>query len=314
GSGDPAATSFRDAAYLLADRLVELQQLSARNGAWDDSFRELDGNLVLYPAGSRVMWVGSTAWAGIALILARDLLPEGDRYDGAISAAAAFYRDEQDCRATAGLPAGSVTEGTEGNLSSHLFIAAAAARGLASATGPNDLAAFIADQLFDVEQSRFFCGVRVDFGSGFDRNSCFVGGSGAVVGTDARSCLDVIGNWGAEWLKRQGRPDDALAGLAYSRLVFPTRGFADTGVLGLGDIAGPWTPTVEHGAGQWAASGGPDANFILAEAQGKLCSGGMCQGAADDFTAGIGWNTVSTGIAPAAWMYLAWHGGFWSRL
>jgi hypothetical protein len=52
----------------------------------------------------------------------------------------------------------------------------------------------------------------------------------------------------------------------------------------------------------------------MAEAHAKLCSGGACQGAADDFTAGIGWNTVSTGIAPGAWMYIAWHGGFWSRL
>ena len=156
--------------------------------------------------------------------------------------------------------------------------------------------------------------MNVDHGTGFDPDSCTVGGSGAIVGVDARSCLDVIGNWGAEWLKRQDRRSDALSGLAYSRIVFPTRGFYDGGVLGLGDIAGPWTPTVEHGAGQWAAAGGPDANFVMAEAEAHLCADGACQGAADDLLAGIGWNTVSTGIAPAAWMYIARHGGFWSRL
>ena len=313
-AGDPAAGNYLDAASLLADRLVELQQLSARNGAWDDSFREVNGTLELHPSASRQMWVGSTAWAGIALIIARDLLPDGSRYDAAISAAAQFYGGEQSCRATAGLPAGSITEGTEGNISSHLFLAAAAERGLSNATVAAGLADFIAASLFDPQQRRFFCGVRVDFGTGFDRDSCTLGGSGAVIGGDARGCLDITGNWGAEWLLRQDRAADALLGLAYSRHIFPTRGFDDPDVKGLGDIAGPWTPTVEHGAGQWAAAGGPDANYVMTEASDKLCANGACRGAADDFTAGIGWNTVSRGIAPGAWMYLAWHGGFWSRL
>jgi hypothetical protein len=314
GTGDPSVSAYLDAAHLLADRLVELQQRSARDGAWDDSFREVNGNLELHPSGSRVVWVGSTAWAGIALILARDLLPDGSRYDSAIADAAQFYSAEQNCRATAGLPAGSVTEGTEGNISSHLFLAAAAARGLSGTANPDALAGFIASNLYDPQQQRFFCGAHVDFGAGFDRNNCTLGGSGAVVGGDARGCLDVTGNWGVEWLNRQNRSADALMGLAYSRHVFATRGFADPGVKGMGDIAGPWTPTVEHGAGQWAAAGGPDSNYVMAEAHAKLCGDGACRGAADNFAAGIGWNTVSTGIAPGAWMYLAWHGGFWSRL
>ena len=313
-AGDSSAGDYLNAAYLVADRMVELQQRSARNGAWDDSFLDVNGNLELHPSESRQVWVGSTAWAGIALIIARDLLPDGSRYNNAISAAAQFYGGEQSCRTTAGLPAGSVTEGTEGNISSHLFLAAAAVRGLADAAVATALADFIAASLFDPQQRRFFCGAQVDFGTGFDSDSCTLGGSGAVVGGDARSCLDVTANWGVEWLVRQDRSADALLGLAYSRHIFPTRGFADPGVKGLGDIAGPWTPTVEHGAGQWAAAGGPDANYIMTEAYAKLCTDGACQGAADDFTAGIGWNTISTGIAPGAWMYLAWHGGFWSRL
>jgi hypothetical protein len=314
GSADASVGSYLDAAHLLADRLLELQLLSARNGAWDDSFRVVNGNLDLHPSASRTMWVGSTAWAGIALIMARDLLPDGDRYDDAIAAATQYYLGEQGCRTIAGLPAGSVTEGTEGNISSHLFLAAAAQRGLVELAVADALAAFIDANLFDTQQQRFFCGIRVDLGSGFDRSSCSLGGSGAAIGADARSCLDVTGNWGVEWLKRQHRSADALQGLAYSRQVFPTRGFDDPGVRGLGDIAGPWTPTVEHGAGQYAAAGGPDANFVMAEAYAKLCSSGACRGAADNYTAGIGWNTASTGIAPAAWMYIAWHGGFWSRL
>jgi hypothetical protein len=95
GVAGSSSDDYLNAAYLAADRLVELQQLSARNGAWDDSFREVNGTLELYPSGSRQVWVGSTAWAGIALIIARDLLPDGGRYEAAIAAAAQFYADEQ---------------------------------------------------------------------------------------------------------------------------------------------------------------------------------------------------------------------------
>jgi hypothetical protein len=312
-AGDPGAAQYEDAARLVADTLVTLQSLSDRGGAWDDSYVEVDGTLALHPAYARIMWVGSTAWAGIALIIARDLLPEGDDYDTAISAAAAFYASRQGCRSTAGLPAGSVTEGTEGNISSHLFLAAAAARGLGSASVPDTLATFIADDLYDSVQQRFLCGVEVDLGGGFNEATCTSGGSGNILRGDARSCLDVIGNWGAEWLVRQGRVGDALAGLGYARHVFPTQSFGDPVVNGLGDIAGPWTPSVEIGAGQWAAAGGPDASYVLAQAQEHLCLLGACQGAADNYAAGIAWNTTSPGIAPAAWMYLAWHGGFWNR-
>ncbi|MCP4995507.1 MAG: hypothetical protein GY934_17285 [Gammaproteobacteria bacterium] len=311
---DTTAAAYLDAARRMADSLVTLQTLSARGGAWDDSFIEKDGNLVLHAAGSRTLWVGSTAWAGIALILARDILPGGDVYDDTIAAAADYYADLQSCRSSAGLPSGSITEGSEGNISSHLFLQAAVARGLTSSLVADRLAAFIGDQLFDVEQQRFFCGVRVDYGGGFDESVCALAGGGTILGGDARSCLDVIGNWGSEWLLRQGRTQDALMGLAYGRYVFPTRSFADPAVDGLGDIAGPWTPTVEHGAGQWAAAGGPDSSYILQQAESLLCSGGACQGAADNLSAGIGWNTVSTGVAPAAWIYIARHGAFWSRL
>jgi hypothetical protein len=311
---DPAATQYEEAARLVADALVRLQVLSDRGGGWDDSYIVADGSLALRDESSRLLWVGSTAWAGISLIIARDILPDGNDYDAAISAATAFFASRQGCRAAAGLPEGSVTEGTEGNISSHLFLAAAAARGLGGAAVPDALATFIADALYDPVQQRFFCGVEVDLGEGFNTATCTSGGSGEVVRADARSCLDVIGNWGAEWLVRQGRAGDALAGFTYARHVFPTRSFGNRVVNGLGDIAGPWTPSVEIGAGQWAAAGGPDASYVLSQAEEHLCETGACQGAADDFSAGITWNTSSPGIAPGAWMYLAWHGGFWERL
>ena len=70
-AGDTAAASYEDAARGMADALVALQALSDRGGAWDDSFIDVGGNLALRDPGSRVVWVGSTAWAGLAMILAR---------------------------------------------------------------------------------------------------------------------------------------------------------------------------------------------------------------------------------------------------
>jgi hypothetical protein len=308
------AREYLDAASRLSDRLVDLQQQSNRGGAWDDSFRLSNGQLTLQPAGSRVLWVGSTAWAGIALIVAHDILPQGGNYADAITAAVQFYAAEQLCRSEAGLPQGSVTEGSEGNISSQLFLSAATQRGLGDSNSSNSLARFIEDHLYDTVQERFLCGVEVDSGSGFDRTSCTLGGSGEILRSEGLACLDVASNWGSAWLMRQNRVEDALKGLAFGRVIFPTRGFTNSSIEGLGDIAGPWTPTVEHGAGQWASVGGPDANHLINEAYTHLCRSGSCQGAADNFSAGIGWNTESTGIAPGAWMYIAWHGGFWSRL
>lgn len=310
----PKANDFLNAATLMADQLVRLQALSHRNGGWDDSFRVVNNELTLHPEWGRVFWVGSTAWAGIALIFAYDILPQGETYADAIRAAVAYYTDEQACRSNAGLPIGSVTEGTEGNISSHLFIEAATARSLGDPDTDMALENFIADELFDTSQRRFLCGVRVDFGSGYNAGNCSLGGSGNITGVDAQACLDVVANWGSAWLLRQGRTEDALEGLAFGRYVFPTQGFTDTEIKGMGDIAGPWSPAVEFGAGQWASLGGPDSNYIMNQAWEHLCPNGACRGASDDFAAGIGWNTTARGISPTAWMYIAWHGGFWERL
>ncbi len=310
---DGSSQQYLLAANKLADELIRLQALSDRNGAWDDSFNVSNNRLVLKPANERVMWVGSTAWAGIALIIAREVLPDASRFDQSIANAANYFQTSQQCRESAGLPDGSITEGTEGNISSHLFWHAAVARGLAEPGPANRLKTFIEQHLFDPVQQRFFCGVQVDIGD-YNEQACTMTGTGNIIAGHALACLDVAANWGSQWLKRQNRLQDALAGLAFGMAIFPTQGFTATSIKGLGDIAGPWSPTVEHGAGQWAAEGGINANFIINQAKQQLCQDGRCQGAANDFSAGIGWNTTANGIAPAAWMYLAWHGGFWQKL
>lgn len=305
--------TYLQAANKMANALLEMQLMSDRDGAWDDSFDVVDNELVLKPESRRVMWVGSTAWAGIALILARDILPNGERFEQSIKNTVRFYEQSQECRGQAGFPAGSITEGTEGNLSSHLFLEAAVKRGFASRDSLDSLTSFIDEYLFDQKQRRFFCGVYVDIGD-FNQTTCSMTGTGEIVSPNALACLDVTANWGSQWLKRQGRIADAYSGLAFGQAIFPTQGAANSDIKGLGDIAGPWFPTAEHGAGQWAAEGGPNANFIMNQASKHLCSEGKCKGASDDLLAGIGWNTTSYGIAPSAWMYIGWHGKFWEKL
>ena len=240
-----------------AAQLVRLQALSGRDGAWDDRFDvDASGQLALRDAGLRAVWVGSTAWAGLALVIASNVVgdPAGD-YRRAIETTVGFFRGVEECRAVAGLPAGSVTEGTEGNISSFFFVDAARVAGVDDAGLADRMATYIAGAPWDALQGRFHCGVRLDW-TGVDLAICAGGAGGAIVGPVATSCLDVTANWGTAFWRRRGDPGRALAGLAYSRAIFGTRSFSDPAVAGIGDIAGPWVPTVEFGAGQWAASGG----------------------------------------------------------
>ena len=67
--------------------------------------------------------------------------------------------------------------------------------------------------------------------------------------------IDVIDNWGAQFLRGQGSRDEALIGLGLTAGISLVRDW-DEWVWGLGDIAGPYQSTVEF-IGQHAAAGGP---------------------------------------------------------
>jgi hypothetical protein len=73
--------------------------------------------------------------------------------------------------------------------------------------------------------------------------------------------IDVMGNWGADFLRNIHDDTHALDGLSLAATIFPVRGFTNA-VVGMGDIAGPWTPTVEL-TGQYAAAGGRGAAWLM---------------------------------------------------
>lgn len=119
--------------------------------------------------------------------------------------------------------------------------------------------------------------------------------------------IDVMCNWGAELLRTQGLDGDALATCGLAARVFAVRSFDDA-TSGMGDIAGPWQPTVEFSS-QYVHTGGPGSAQVLDQMLTlEDESGGVFPGAPNDFEGGDGWNTSMRGLSPSAWVYLALHG------
>lgn len=261
----------RDAAVTIASRLVEQQQ---PDGSWRDSYTVVGTDLVAGP----VTWVGSHAWAMLGLRAFLDRVPGADpSVQASLDLAAIWLHDQQ---VLVGGGTGAVTSGTEGNVSSY-FAFLACDQPVEAA----DVAARLDAEHWDAEDQWFWMGD--DY---------------------AGIAIDVMCNWGAELLRREGRDMDALAACGLAAGIFPTRSFDGT-VEGLGDIAGPWQPTVEFAA-QYAHTGGPASASLMGSllALEDPALPGAFPGSPADFPGGDGWNTSMTGIAPSAWVYLALHG------
>jgi hypothetical protein len=273
-------SAFADAAALLADRLVALQS----SGMWVNSYRENGG--LLEPATAEY-WVGNVAWATIGLrVFLREVPTAPAAYEASIAAAASWLKDRiADHEQATGL-IGGITSGTEGNVSTYFALVAAGEAAPADA-----IATFLLDHAWDAREERLRMGIG-DWGL----------------------AVDVVGNWGAEFLRHRGRDDLARLGLGLAAGVFPVRSWDDS-VVGLGDIAGPWQPTVEFTA-QYAAAGGPGADWLMEQllVLEDPADPGAFPGAPNDFAGGDGWNTAWTGVPPSAWVYLALYGGFLQTL
>ncbi|HEX6083477.1 MAG TPA: hypothetical protein VF266_03065 [Thermoanaerobaculia bacterium] len=273
-------TRYRDAAVRLANALRSLQ---LPNGAWFSAYTlrngaigSFDGSCTGNESGdadvNRCMWVGNVAWAVLALVRARGVV------DVDTSAAVQWLASQ--IGRTRDFPE-LVTSGLEGNVSTWFALAAA---GAPQARALGDA---IYRHGWDPVERRLKLGARAsDFGS----------------------AIDMSGSWGAQFLRRTGRASDALAAQGYALSVFPTSSF-DGSVEGMGDIAGPWTVTVEFGA-QAAAAEIPGANAILRELLKLKRPDGSFPGGADEWFGGVGtpWTTTMTGVAPTAWMYFAQNG------
>src|SRR6266566_4623720 len=105
------------------------------------------------------------------------------------------------------------------------------------------------------------------------------------------------------------RRDDALASQGFAATVLRTTSFAAPFADLYGDIAGPWTPTVEFSA-QAAAAGIAGADAVMQRIYALQASDGLFPGSTNDFSGGAvsAWSTTMRGVAPTGWVYFAQNG------
>lgn len=279
-----------EAAHRLAGTLLALQ---GDDGRWADLYFETTaGQLEPYvdPRAPEFTWVGNQAWAMLGLARYGEAFPEVLEVPPALEAGADWLEQvQQDYQTSSGLP-GGLTPGTEGNLSSYFALVAAGRTEAAEA-----VAAFLLTQLWHSDEGRFWMGL-----------------------TDPGLALDVLGSWGVEFLLHRGLWVEALDSLALAGPIFAVASW-DAQWQALGDIAGPWQPTVEF-TGQYLSAGGPGSTAFTAEllrieqdVSGDGLPDGRFFGASDDFSGGAAWNTSWSGVSPAAWVALALRPGWLSR-
>ncbi len=269
-----------DPAYLAAAQAVvgTLLEQQTETGAFYDAY--LDGSEAgeLTPVFNQ--WAGNVAWAVIALDSYRRAAPEPPAATSlAIDRAAAWLEARMDEYSGSGA---GITDGTEGNISTWFALRAAQRYERAEAQRE-----FILQELWDDREGRLWMG----------RN--FPG-----------LALDVMSGWGQQFLNAVGEEDKALEGLGLALGVFPVPAFDDS-MIGLGDIAGSFQPTVEFTA-QCIAAGCRYSSFLMDQLK-QLEIDGTFPGSPADYVGGLGWNTAMRGIAPASWVYIALHGGLLQR-
>lgn len=288
---------YRDAATRLTNALLSLQLAAplSNAGAWMSAYTLRDGSIASFDATctgneglidgddrdiNRCFWVGNVGWAVLALVRARDANLAVDRIalDTSIASATQWIAAQ-----VGRMPAypSLVTRGLEGNISAWFALAAV------NSPRASALADAIWSHGWDPVEQRLKMGVG---------------------DTDFGSAIDMSGSWGAQFLWRTGHSREALASQGYALSIFPTTSF-DGSLEGMGDIAGPWTVTVEFGA-QAAAAGIAGANEIMSEIYRLKHPDGSFPGGADEWYGGIGtpWTTTMPGVAPTAWVYFAQNG------
>jgi hypothetical protein len=301
---------FRNAANALGARLIELQIAPGKQqaGAWFTGHTIV--NNALY-AGNRAlpegnpppcdgdetlvngeatnldtcMWAGNTGWALIALgrLQRAGIYPDPAALATSITRGADWIAGQSAYRNMGGSYPNLISLGIEGNLSAYFGLLAA---------GRKTQAATLGDAIFqfgwDAVQRRIKPGVPP---------------------TQVATAIDVSGSWGATFLRSSGRTQEALDSMGYSASIMRTVSFNGL-VRGYGDIAGPFTPTVEFTA-QAAGAGISDAAFAMSEILSLTdpAYSGAHRGAADHWYGGAlsPWATTMAGVSPTAWVHFALH-------
>jgi hypothetical protein len=291
--GRTKEAAYQDAANRLASRLIALQIPASRvnAGAWHTAYRRDGSRIVpLEPCTGdeasiqdrdRCSWIGNTAWAVIALARLKksELYANPAELDAAIDRAASWMARQMG--RIAEYP-DLVTVGLEGNISAYFGLLAA---------GRMSEARWLGDRLYatgwDAEEKRMKIGAGP---------------------SDYGTAMDTAGSWGVTFLRCLGKEGEALLSQGFAATVLRMTSF-DARVDGYGDIAGPWTMTVEFGA-QGAAAGIRDATYIMQHLYRLEAPDGSFPGSTDDWFGGTvaPWTTRMTGVAPTAWVYFAQQG------
>jgi hypothetical protein len=292
-----AEVKYKQAAQDIADTLVGIQNPTGgpNPGSWYNAYRD-DGTGGLTPDGSEY-YVANVGWGIIGLRIFVDNVKPADPspYAGAMETAADWIATQ--IGTYSGID-GGVSTGTEANISSYFGLIASKTHDAQA----ESIASFLmhANGPWKEEEGRFWMGTDESY-----------------------FAVDVTGNWGAEFNLHRAKKvqsqseaytDRALDGLKLAVSVFAVDSWNDgIPMYGLGDIEGPFQPTVEFTA-QYIAAQGPGSNALLSELlklRGYDGEGpGAFKGAPDTFWYGKGWNTDMAGIPPSAWIYFAIRGGF----
>jgi hypothetical protein len=283
---------FRDAARNLAATMIAIQNA---DGSWYTSYlvdivggtiggsvisaRSREPNCELGHDLDRCFWVGNNGWMLVALA---ELRASG-AYDKPDLLASSIARGGNWLAGLQG-SSGLVTSGLEGNVSSYFGLRAA---------GRNIEAGHLADAILHL---------------GWDpiERRMKIGATPTALGT----AMDMAGSWGVQFLRAAGRRDDALASQGFAATVLRTTSFDSSSADLYGDIAGPWTPTVEFSA-QGAAAGIASANAVMQRVYAlQDPATGLFPGSTDNFSGGAvsAWSTTWRGVAPTAWVYFAQNG------
>jgi hypothetical protein len=308
--------AFRDRAANMATRLLSLQIPPDRtqSGAWFTGYtlqgaalrppdREItqtspavcDGNetMVRDPVTGQLVannidrceWVGNVGWMLIALgkLQRSGFYQNAAALNDALDRGAAWLAGQSQYRGMTAYP-NLISLGIEGNISAYFGLLAAGRRNEAALLGNA-----ILKSGWDSKERRMKPGVG---------------------GGDFATAIDVSGSWGVIFLWSMGRVQEALDSQGYAASTMRVCSFDDS-ICGYGDIAGPYTPSLEFTA-QAASAGIKDAEFVMQQIYSlQMPSNGLYPGAfpgaADHWYGGplAPWDTTMAGVSPTAWVYFA---------
>ncbi|HEV8713426.1 MAG TPA: hypothetical protein VGX03_11420 [Candidatus Binatia bacterium] len=294
--------AYKEAANRLASKLLTLQIPDGKvnTGAWYTSYA-LDDEGQVIPLHSdppctgdekltsdgddkdinRCSWIGNTAWAVIVLARLKNSGIYNNPAELDVSVAKATSWMVAQIGRSPKYP-DLVTEGLEGNISTYFGLLAADKGSEAQRVGNSTY-----ENGWDAKEQRLKIGAGP---------------------SSYATAMDTAGSWGAEFLRCIGKKEDALSSQAYAATVLRTNSF-DTLVNGYGDIAGPWTMTVEFGA-QGAAAGILDSDYVMKQIYPLQKPDGSFPNSTDNWFGGTvpAFTTTMTGVGPTAWVYFAQNG------